>query len=52
MFKFEEVNCRTSFHKLIELTKDIVTLSNLPLTKFMKPQKKLYATSNKQVWVP
>ncbi len=34
------------------LTKDIITLSNLPLTKFMKPQKKLYATSNKQVWVP
>jgi hypothetical protein len=34
------------------LTKDLVTLGNLLSTKFMEPNKQLYATPSTQAWVP
>jgi hypothetical protein len=38
---------------LIDLsTKDLVILSNLLLTKFMKLKRQLYATLTRQTWVP
>ncbi len=33
-------------------TKDLVTLGNLISTKFMEPNKKIYATLSRQAWVP
>jgi hypothetical protein len=33
------------------LTKDLVTLGNLLLTKSMKPKRQFYAIPSKQAWV-